>query len=55
MPTVEDKKEHTSKVTIVKKLKDYSNEPAFKKKADSAVKFLRKNGLPKSLKKKSSK
>ena len=53
MPTVA-KKEKTNKVTIAKKMRDYSNEPAFKKKAESAVKFLKKNGLPKSVEKKGS-
>jgi hypothetical protein len=40
--------------TSVKKLKAYSNEPAFKKKAQNAVNFLNKNGLDKAVKKKSS-
>jgi hypothetical protein len=32
-------------------MRDYSNEPAFIKKAENAIKFLKKHGLPKSLKK----
>lgn len=53
MPTtvLRKDKEHT-KVTVVKKVKDYSKEPAFKKKAADARAFLKKNGLPKSFKKK---
>jgi hypothetical protein len=51
MPAV-TKKEQTSNVTIVKKIRDYSNEPAFKKKAENAIKFLKKHGLPESIKKK---
>ena len=41
-----------SNVTIVKKMRDYSNEPVFKKKAEDAIKFLKKHGLPESIKKK---
>jgi len=46
------KKEKTENVIIVKKMRDYSNEPAFKKKAEDAIKFLKKHGLPESFKKK---
>ena len=53
MPTETVKKALKDNVTTVKKLRDYVNEPAFKKKAENAVKFLKKNGLPKSIKKKS--
>ena len=34
-------------MAVVKKMKDYSDEPAFKKKAEKATEFLKKNGLPK--------
>jgi hypothetical protein len=33
-------------------MKDYSNDPAFKKKAAKAISFLNKHGLPRSFKKK---
>lgn len=53
MPTIAVKKDKDNNyVTIVKKMRDYSNEPAFKKKAEKAIEFLKKNGLPKSFKKK---
>ena len=45
------KKDKTNNVTVVKKMRDYSNEPAFKNKAEEAAKFLKKHGLPKSSKK----
>ena len=51
MPAVTTKKEQTSNVTIVKKMRDYSNELAFKKKAENAIKFLKKHGIPESFKK----
>jgi hypothetical protein len=47
MPAIAIKKEKSTNVTVVKKLKDYSKEPAFKRKAAKAVAFLKKNGLPK--------
>ena len=53
MTTAAIKNRKTNNVTIVKKMRDYSNEPAFKKKAEDAVKFLKKHGVPKSFKKKS--
>lgn len=53
MPAVAAKKEKSSNVTVVKKMRDYSKEPAFKKKAENAIAFLKKNGLPKAFKKKS--
>ncbi len=43
----------TNNVAIVKKMKDYSKEPAFKKKAADAIAFIKKHGLPKAFKKKS--
>jgi hypothetical protein len=53
MPATTVKKDKTGNVAIVKKMKDYSKEPAFKKKAEDAVAFLKKNGSPKSFNKKS--
>ena len=52
MPSIAIKKEKNSSVTIVKKMRDYSNDPAFKKKAEKATIFLEKYGLPESFKKK---
>jgi len=46
------KKERSGNVAVVKKMKDYRNEPAFRKKAEKATTFLKKNGLPKSFAKK---
>ena len=51
MPVIAVKREASTNVTIVKKLRDYSKEPAFKKKAESAIAFLNKHGLPKTVKK----
>ena len=45
------KDKSTSNVSLVKKMKDYSREPAFKKKAADAVAFIKKHGLPKTFKK----
>ncbi len=39
-------------VAIVKKMRDYSNEPAFKKKTEKAAGFLKKHGTPKPITKK---
>lgn len=33
-------------VTVVKKMRDYSNEPFFIKKKEDAIAFLEKHGLP---------
>ncbi len=52
MPAATIKKGKINNITLVKKMRDYSNEPAFKKKADNAVKFIKKHGLPESFKKK---
>jgi hypothetical protein len=53
MPSVAAKKKLNNNVALVKKMKDYSNEPAFKEKAKNAVAFIKKHGLPrKSTKKK---
>lgn len=46
------KKEGQQKATVVKKIRDYGNEPAFKRKAEKAAAFLKKNGLPESFAKK---
>ena len=52
MSTTVSKKGNTEGIVIVKKMRDYSNEPAFKKKAESAAVFLKKHGLPKTFSKK---
>ena len=52
MPAIAIQKGKTSDVTVVKKMKDYSEEPAFKKKAEKATAFLKKHGLPKAFSKK---
>jgi hypothetical protein len=52
MPATATKKEKSPNMIVVKKMRDYSDEPAFKKKAASATAFLKKHGLPKSFKKK---
>lgn len=36
------------KITIVKELRDYSNDPFVKRKREEAIKFLQEHGLPKS-------
>jgi hypothetical protein len=46
------KKEKSTNVAIVKKMRDYSKDSAFKKKAENTIAFLKKNGLPKAFKKK---
>ena len=53
MSTAKPQKDKSDNVTIIRKMKDYSKEPAFIKKAESAAAFLKKNGLPKTFKKKS--
>jgi hypothetical protein len=52
MPSIAIKKEKVTHVTVVKKIRDYSEEPVFKKKAEKATAFIKKHGLPKSFKKK---
>ena len=52
MPAVAVKNEKSTGVAVVKKMRDYSKEPAFKKKAEKAIAFINKNGLPKSISKK---
>lgn len=54
MPAVAIKKDKSNNVTVVKKMRDYSEEPVFKKKAERAMAFLKKHGLPKTFKKKRS-
>ena len=51
MSTVAIKEPKVTHVTIVKKVKDYSKAPAFKKKAEAATAFLKKHGIPDSFKK----
>jgi len=51
MPSAVNKNQ-SSNITIVKKMRDYSTDPFFKKKAEEAIKFLKKHGLPESFKKK---
>jgi hypothetical protein len=46
MPPATANKKMNENVTIVKKMKDYSNEPVFKKKASNAIAFTKKHGLP---------
>ena len=53
MPAIAIKKGKSANVTVVKKMKDYSKESAFKKKAEKAIAFLKKHGLPKAFTKKS--
>lgn len=52
MPAIAIKKEKSTNVAIVKKMRDYSKDSAFKKKAENTIAFLKKNGLPKAFKKK---
>lgn len=54
MPAVTIKKERSTDITVVDKMKDYRDEPVFKKKAEKAIAFIEKHGLPKSFKKKTS-
>jgi hypothetical protein len=44
MPAVAVKNERSDNVNIVRKMKDYSNKPAFKKKTEDATAFIKKNG-----------
>ena len=46
-------KDAQGSITVKKKMRDYSNEPYFVKKAEKATAFLKKHGLPKSISKKS--
>jgi hypothetical protein len=49
MPAITLKKDKNA-VTIIKKMRDYNNEPAFKKKAEKIIEFKKKHPLPKSFK-----
>jgi hypothetical protein len=51
MSTAAVKDSKVTSVTIVKKMRDYSKEPVFKKKAADTALFIKKNGLPASFKK----
>ena len=42
----------TGTITIVKKMRDYSKDPAFVKKAEEATAFLKKTGIPDRFRKK---
>ena len=46
MPIAATKKKEEIKVTIVKKMRDYSLDPTFRKKAEKTKAFLQKHGLP---------
>jgi len=46
MPAVAFKKERSTNMTVVKKMMDYSEEPAFKKKAEKAAAFLKSMVYP---------
>ena len=46
MPAVALKKDNKSEIAVVKKMRDYSKEPIFKKKAEKASAFLKKHGIP---------
>jgi len=46
MPAAATKKKEEIKVTVVKKMRDYSQDPTFRKKAEKAKAFLQKNGSP---------
>lgn len=52
MATVALKKENKSEIIVVKKMRDYNSEPAFQKKAEKAIAFLKKHGFPKTFTKK---
>lgn len=47
MPAAASKKEKSNGVTVVEKMRDYSNDPFFKKKEEQAREFINKHGLPK--------
>ena len=46
MSQTASKKETTIKIRVVKNMRDYSNDPVFKRKGEEAKEFLKKNGLP---------
>jgi hypothetical protein len=47
MPTASIKKDTAANVTVVQKIRDYSQDPFIKKKAERAKAFIAKHGLPK--------
>ena len=51
MPTTPTKKDNSLQVTVVKKIRDYSQDPFIKKKAERAKAFIKKHGLPEDFKK----
>ena len=52
MPAITTKNSTSVSVTVVKKMKDYSQDPFFKKKVERAKAFLTKHPLPEETKKK---
>ena len=52
MPAVALKKDKENEIAVVKKMRNYSDEPVFKKKAEKAAAFIKKHGLPKTFTKK---
>jgi hypothetical protein len=46
MPAVTIKKQKAAEPVEIKKMRNYSSEPAFKKKAAKASELLKKHGLP---------
>ena len=52
MPAVTIKKNPKTELAFVNKFRDYKKEPVFKKKAEKAIAFLKKHGLPKNFTKK---
>lgn len=52
MATTSIKKNKKDNIPVVKGMRDYSNDPTFKKKAEEAAALIKKYGLPKSAKKK---
>ncbi|MEX6686286.1 hypothetical protein QTN47_02205 [Danxiaibacter flavus] len=53
MTSIAMKKNKTSNIIVTKKMKDYSQDAVFKKKADEAAAFLTKNGMPRNFARKS--
>ena len=47
MSTSKTNKDQFLNITIVKELRDYSNDPVFKKQVEDAKEFLKEHGLPK--------
>lgn len=52
MSTIKTKEKEKNDIIVDKNMRDYSDDPFFKKKAEDAKAFLEKNGLFKSLSKK---